>query len=205
MSWNRQPMTTLITATSHEPIDLTEAKTFLRVDHSTEDTFIESMITAARLWVETYTRRTLCHETWDLRYRNFPQPTLPLIIPRAPVSSVTSITYLDGDGASHTWDAANYALRTLAGPTAGRGWIEVTPSTDYPALSTEAEYPVTVRVVSGYGANAFSVPAGIKAAVYLLLGDLYASRQETVTGTITSKAQTTVEKLLGPYRLPEAA
>lgn len=205
MAWNRQPISTLITAATHEPVDLTEAKTFLRVDHPTEDAFIEAMITSARVWVETYTQRTLCHQTWEFQYRDFPQLRLPLFIPHAPASSVTSITYLDGDNASQTWASTNYALRTLAGPTAGRGWIEVSDAVDYPTLSSEAEYPVTVRATCGYGANASSVPAGIKAAVYLLLGDLYSSRQETIVGAVSSKAQTTIEKLLGPYRLPEAA
>lgn len=205
MSWRRQPFSTLVTAAGHEPIDLAEAKLYLRVDHDYEDVLIESLITAARVWVEIYTRRALCHETWDLRYQDFPQPWQPLIVPRAPLSSVTSITYLDVDGASQTWESSNYAVRTLAGPTAGRGWIETTSVTDYPALSSEAAYPVTVRIVAGYSHTGAQVPQGLKAAIYLLLGDLYASRQETITGTISSKAQTTVERLIGPYRLPEAA
>ena len=204
MTWNRQPIGSLVSHSDGDPVDLADAKLFLRVDHTTENDLIEAMITSTRLWVESYTRRTLITETWDFRFRDFPQFGNPLIIPRAPLQSVTSISYLDENGASHTWASGNYAVRAMAGPMAARGWIETTPDTDYPALSVEAEYPVIVRAVCGYG-NAGAVPKGIKSAMLLLLGDLYSQRQVTITGTISGKTQTTVERLLGPYRLPEAA
>ena len=60
---------------------------------------------------------------------------------------------------------------------------------------------VTVRVVCGYGA-ADAVPDGLKAALYLMLGDLYEQRQETMT-SVSSKTQTTMERLMSPYRLLE--
>lgn len=204
MTWNRQPIGSLVTHAGGDPVDLADAKLYLRVDHTTENDLIESMISSTRVWVESYTRRTLSTETWDFKFRDFPQFGLPLIIPRAPLQSVTSISYLDENGVSQTWASGNYAVRTLSGPTAGRGWIETTKDTDFPALSIEAEYPVIVRAVCGYG-NAGSVPKGIKSAMLLLLGDLYTQRQITITGTIAGKTQTTVERLLGPYRIPEAA
>ncbi|HYF87422.1 head-tail connector protein [Azospirillum sp.] len=43
------------------------------------------------------------------------------------------------------------------------------------------------------------VPAPVKAAVLLILGDLYATREAAVTGTIRTENQT-VEWLLSPYR-----
>lgn len=203
MTWNRQPVSSLVSRTDGDGIDLAEAKLFLRVDHATENDLIEAMIATTRVWVETYLRRTLVTETWDFRFRDFPQFGKPLFIPRAPLQSVTSVTYLDENAVSQTWTTGNYAVRTLSGPNAGRGWIETTANTDFPATSLEAEFPVTVRAVCGYG-NAGAVPKGIKAGMMLLLGDLYAQRQVTITGTMSARTQTTVEKLLGPYRLPEA-
>ena len=203
MTWNRQPLASLVSHTDGDGIDLADAKLFLRVDHATENDEIEAMIGSARVWVETYLRRSLVTETWDFKFRDFPQFMKPLYVPRAPLQSVTSITYLDENAASQTWASGNYVVRTLSGPNAGRGWIETTADTDFPATSIEAAYPITVRAVCGYG-NAAAVPKGIKSAMYLLLGDLYAQRQETITGTTSARTQTTIEKLLGPYRLPEA-
>jgi uncharacterized phiE125 gp8 family phage protein len=203
MTWNRHPLASLVSRTDGDGIDLTDAKLFLRVDHTTENDLIEAMIASSRVWVETYLRRSLITETWDFKFRDFPHVVTPLYIPRAPLQSVTSISYLDENAASQTWASGNYAVRTLSGPNAGRGWIETTADTDYPTTSTESEYPVTVRAVCGYG-SATAIPKGIKSAMLLLLGDLYAQRQETITGTMSAKTQTTIEKLLGPYRLPEA-
>lgn len=203
MSWHRQPLSSFVSRANGYGIDLTEAKLFLRVTHTAENDLIDGMIQAAHVWVETYTRRTLISETFDLRFKDFPWFDTPLVVPRAPLVSVTSITYLDENGVTQTWASSNYAVRTLAGPTAGRGYIETTPTTTFPATLIEAEYPVTVRAVTGYG-SASALPAGIKSAMYLLIGDLYTQRQVTITGTISSRTQTTVERLLGPYRLPEA-
>jgi len=184
-----------------EPLTLTEAKLYLRVDQSTEDNLISGMVVAARQWVETYTRRALVTQTWDFRYESFMDTRQPLILPKAPLQSVTSITYLDEDGVSQTLASSNYSVRTLSGATAGRGYIELNDDVSLPSLYTDALAPVTVRAVCGYGAAA-AVPDGIKMAIYLMLGDLYEQRQETMM-SVSSKTKTTIERLLGPYRLEQ--
>ncbi len=195
------PLSVLVTAPSVEPLTLTEAKLYLRVDQSTEDNLISGMVVAARQWVETYTRRALVTQTWDFRYEAFMDTRQPLILPKAPLQSVTSITYLDEDGVSQTLASSNYSVRTLSGATAGRGYIELNDDVSLPSLYTDALAPVTVRAVCGYGAAA-AVPDGIKMAIYLMLGDLYEQRQETMM-SVSSKTKTTIERLLGPYRLEQ--
>jgi len=195
------PLSVLVTAPSVEPLTLTEAKLYLRVDQSTEDNLISGMLVAARQWVETYTRRALVTQTWDFRYESFMDTRQPLILPKAPLQSVTSITYLDEDGVSQTLASSNYSVRTLSGATAGRGYIELNDDVSLPSLYTDALAPVTVRAVCGYGAAA-AVPDGIKMAIYLMLGDLYEQRQETMM-SVSSKTKTTIERLLGPYRLEQ--
>lgn len=195
------PLSVLVTAPQMEPLTLTEAKLYLRVDQSTEDNLISGMVVAARQWVETYTRRALVTQTWDFRYESFMDTRQPLILPKAPLQSVTSITYLDEDGVSQTLASSNYSVRTLSGATAGRGYIELNDDVSLPSLYTDALAPVTVRAVCGYGAAA-AVPDGIKMAIYLMLGDLYEQRQETMM-SVSSKTKTTIERLLGPYRLEQ--
>lgn len=205
MTWQSQPSLTLVTAPATEPITTTDAKTYLRVTGTTDDALIAAFITAARVWAENYTRRALITQTWDQRFAGFFSYQRPLVLAKAPAQSVTSVTYLDPDNVTQTLDTTYYNLVTMSGPQAGRAWIESTDAMQVPALSLSGtEYPVTVRTVCGYG-NAASVPQGIIAAIYLMLGDLYEQRQETIVGTITSKTHTTIERLLGPYRLPEAS
>lgn len=199
--WQSHPFSALVSAPSVEPLTLTEAKLYLRVDSTTENSLITGMIVAARQWVETYTRRALITQTWDFRYQSFMDTREPLILPKAPLQSVTSITYLDEDGVSQTLASSNYTVRTLSGATAGRGYIELNDDVSLPSLYTDAIAPVIVRAVCGYGV-AVDVPDGIKMAIYLMLGDLYEQRQETMM-SVSSKTKTTIERLMGPYRLEQ--
>ena len=199
--WQSQPVSTLVTAPSVEPLTLAEAKLYLRVDSTSENSLITGMIVAARQYVETYTRRALTTQTWDFRYAALMETRRPLIVPRAPLQSVTSVTYLDDDGATQTFSSADYNVRVFAGPTACRGYVELDEDISLPSLFTDALLPVTVRAVCGYGAAA-TVPDGLKMAMYLLLGDLFEQRQETMTST-SSWTKTTTERLMGPYRLLE--
>jgi uncharacterized phiE125 gp8 family phage protein len=202
MAWQRHPVLSLVSGPNPEPVDTTDAKLYLRVDTSADDDLIDSLIHAARMWAENYTGRALITQTFDQKFRGLPAAGSPLVLAKAPVASVTSITYLDADGASQTLDGSNYNLRTTSGPMAGRALIEVSSTFTSPTLYSPAEYPVTVRTVCGYG-NPSTVPQGIKAAILLMLGDMYEQRQETILGG-SSKSQTTIERLLAPFRLPEA-
>jgi uncharacterized phiE125 gp8 family phage protein len=202
MAWQRHPVLSLISGPNPEPVDTTDAKNYLRIDTSADDDLIDSLIHAARMWVENYTGRALITQTFDQLFRGLPASGAPLVLAKAPVASVTNITYLDENGVSRTLASSNYALRTTAGPMAGRALIEVSSTFTAPSLYSEAEYPVIVRTVCGYG-NPSTVPQGMKAAIMLLLGDMYEQRQETILGG-SSKSQTTVERLLAPFRLPEA-
>lgn len=204
MTWQRQPLASLVTGPAVEPLSLSEVKLFLRVDHTSDDTLIASMLVSARQWVETYTRRALCTQTIDFRYEGWPAQFAPLVVPAGPLQSVTAITYVDEDQAVQTLAASQYVVRVQAGPKAGRGTIEIADGVTLPSLSTQPDRPVTVRAVCGYG-SAPQVPDGIKAGIYLLIGEMYEQRQETITGTLVARTQLTVQKLLGPYRLIEAA
>jgi uncharacterized phiE125 gp8 family phage protein len=201
--WQSHPYSTLITAPAVEPLTLAEAKLYLRVDSTTENSLITGMIVSARQMVETYTRRALATQTWDFRYPWFMDTRRPLIVPKAPLQSVTSVTYLDEDGTSQTLGASNYAVRTFSGAVAGRGYVELKDDVSLPSVYTDAIMPVTVRAVCGYGVAA-DVPDGLKMAIYLMLGDLYEQRQETMM-SVSSKTKTTTERLMSPYRIEQIA
>lgn len=64
------------------------------------------------------------------------------------------------------------------------------------AVAQRLNRPVPWQDASGIDVP---VPAPVKAAILLLLGDLYATREGAVTGTIRTE-NTTVDRLLSPYR-----
>jgi len=86
-------------APASEPITLTEAKAHLRVetDFTEDDTIIGTFISAARESCEARTGRQLVTATYALRLGGFPCGD-SIELPKPPLVSVTSITYVDTDG-----------------------------------------------------------------------------------------------------------
>lgn len=158
----------LATPPTVEPVSLIEAELHLRVDMSAHDTYIGTLITAAREVVERISGRALIDQTWDMVLDAFPcGDTLEL--PRPPLKSVTSITYIDAEGVSHTLSASDYQVDTYSEP----GRIVLKGGATWPSTTLQAAAGVIVRYVAGYGAEATAVPAHLKQAILLLIGHYY--------------------------------
>jgi uncharacterized phiE125 gp8 family phage protein len=189
----------LKTAPAVEPVTLEEAKLHLRVDSDCtgEDVLITSLITAARQMVENYTGLALINQTWEMLVDEFPDDDMALR--PAPLSSITSITYTDINGATQTaspttvYTADTYSLPGAAVLRYGQTWPTV----------RDIKNAITVTYVAGFGTAASSVPGPIKAAILLLIGHLFEHRESVVIGTISSELPQGVEYLLNPYRLIE--
>ena len=182
-----------------EPVSVSEAKTHLRVETSDDDTYIGSLISAARQLVELQTRRTLITQSFELTLDRFPQGAIR--IPRSPVQSITSIVYLDENGDEQTLDSSLYRLNETTivasvAPEYGESW----PST----LATTKS--VTLTFVAGYGDAADDVPEPIKHAIKLMIGTYYDPvRQTVVMGDAPSEVPQSASFLLGPYMIKEFA
>ena len=105
----------LVTGPITEPIGLTEAKAQLRVDHTTEDIYIESLIKAARDLVEDESLHALLTQTWDLYLDDWPADDF-YEIPKPPLQSITNIKYTDEDGNESTLATTVYAVDTNRTP-----------------------------------------------------------------------------------------
>src|SRR5438445_1990943 len=64
--------TKLVAGPAAEWITLSDAKVFLRVDNTSDDTLITSLISAVRQFAEGATRRVFITQTWDLWLDRFP-------------------------------------------------------------------------------------------------------------------------------------
>ena len=120
-------------------------------------------MSAAREYLEAFTRRALLTQTWDLKLDAFPCADEVIWLPKPPVASVTSITYLDTAGASQTWSSSLYRTDLPAGPMAQRARITPAYAQYYPSTYGVTN-AVTVRFVCGYG-GATDVPAMLRACV----------------------------------------
>lgn len=176
-----------------EPLSLGDAKEHLRVDYTDDDDLISGLVTAARQHVEETTARALITQTWTLKLDSFPPDTI--LLPRPPLQSVTSITYLDSDGNSQTLSSDLYDVHTGDVPgRVTRGYNDTWP------LTRGIPNAVTVTFVAGYGAAAADVPAPIVHAMKLWVADAYRNREETITGTVVARMRS-ADALLAPYRV----
>lgn len=167
----------LITPPSEEPLTLTEVKLHLRVENTDDNALITALIVAAREQAESITARALCTQTWELVLDAFPEAC---VLRHSPVQSVTSVDYLDTDGASQSLTLADTLLDSESTP----GYLVPGYGKAWPATWCVPN-AVRVRYVSGYGA-ADDVPQSIKAWMLLCVGTLYAQRESFIVGHETA-------------------
>ena len=187
----------LVTGPAVEPVTLPELKRQCRVDHDDDDGLLQALGRAAREHAESFTHRPLITQTWDDKRDGFPCSVWE--VPLAPVSSVTSVTYVATDGTSTTWSSALYTTDLPSGPTAERARITPIYGGYFPT-TRDVLNAATVRFVAGYGATAASVPSAIKAAIKLLVGHWYMTREAVNVGNIVTVVPLAVESLLWPYK-----
>lgn len=178
----------LITAPTTEPISLAEVKSQLRIDSTTEDTYLGTLITAAREYCEMFQNRAYITQIWELTLDGW--PCFPLKIPMPPLINVTSIKYFDTTDVETLWVDTNYYVDTDSEPgRIGLGYSIVLPTTTLRSLNA-----IKIQYVAGYGA-ADDVPQRTKQAILLLIGHMYENR-ETVSPVDLKEIPFAVSSLL---------
>lgn len=176
---------TVTSAPAAEPITSTEAKAYLRVDHSADDTLIADLTKAARVVVEEHLRRSLVTQTRRATY-DAREAAPPFVLPYGPVSSITSVE--TWDTATDAWVAADTSSYTLS---QDRVFASEEPgAASWPDVDRDAD-ALRVTYVAGYGAYT-AVPDNVRAAVRLVLLDFYERRAPGPLGD-------GVRMLLAPY------
>jgi uncharacterized phiE125 gp8 family phage protein len=106
--------------------------------------------------VESGTNRVLLTQTWDYTLDRFPcagDRRGTLWLPYPPLSSVTSVKYIDMGGTLQTMSSADYVVDT----SGVKGRITLAYQKYWP-LTRDVASAVTVRFVAGYG-DASQVPS----------------------------------------------
>lgn len=176
-------------APASEPLVLADVKNHLKVDYSTDDALITSLIVAAREYAENYTNRKFITQTIEEKFNAFPDVRwLNLSVPE--VQSITSVLYLDADEVEQTFTSDDYVFTSHQWPA----YILLKLNKSWPSVLNRRDV-ITVTYVVGYGA-ASDVPDAIKSAMLLIIGDLYEKRTDSV-----KKLPTAAQHLLSQYRV----
>jgi len=141
-----------------EPVSLQEAKDHCRIHGDDEDALISAYLAAARRWVEDATGRQIVTATLRMTLDRFPWggcgcrspfcgsiDRYAIVVPRAALQSVSSITYVDDAGDEQTLDAEDYRVDVEREP----GRITPAYGTTWPATRRQTG-AVTMELVAGH-------------------------------------------------------
>lgn len=161
------------TAPATEPLTRSEVKNYLKVDSTSDDLLIDTLITAARQWVENHCALALLPQTILEIFDGLPQDgTLTLRI--SPMREVSGLHYLDSAGAVQVMASGIYRVDTVTmPPRIIRKYDQTWPDTQNTPGNASAIYN------AGYD-NASAVPAAIKTAMMLTIADMYDNRTDYV-------------------------
>lgn len=134
----------VITPPAVEPITLADAKARMKIDDTTDDGTLKSLITQAREECEDWQKKKyitqvlegyidhFCHE---IEFRDC-----------SPVQSVTSIKYTDSGGTEHTVDPAIYELDDVSFVNQMR----LRYGQMWPTAVLKTVNPIAIRFIAGY-------------------------------------------------------
>lgn len=157
------------------------------------DDMLTDMQLAAIEWIESKARLTLRSSSFDVFLDALPYGREPIYLPLWPVSSVTSLAYVDEDGVSQTLATADLQIELLSQPAA----LYPLADAEWPRSQRDRQRAVTIRVIAGGNAQ---TPAMVKHAVKLLVAHWFRNRETILIGTVSSEMAKAVDALVVQFR-----
>lgn len=178
-----------VTAAASEAVSVLDARRQCAIEDEETgfDPLLTRLIAAARDHVERYCGVRIGAQTLSMACDGWCDLER---LPEAPVSSVTSVTYVDTDGATQTLSTSVYEVRT-SGLDAG---MVLKYGQAWPAMRPGSR--ITVVAEAGYA----TAPAALTHAMLLLIGHWYSNRESVITGTITAALPQAFDDLLSNFR-----
>lgn len=176
----------VLVITAPDPlVTLEDVKAHLRVETDDEDVVIEGYIDAASAWIDGpagWLGRSIGAQVLELRTEGLSVGRLPF----GPVDEIVSIVVVDEAGAETTLAPDAYRLiDEVVKPGAGGGWGGV---------------PAQAEVRIRYRAGSDEIPAPIRQAVLLLIGQWFRHRSSVAADGPVGEMPFAVDALLSPFR-----
>jgi uncharacterized phiE125 gp8 family phage protein len=196
----------LITAPLEEPLTIAECRAHLEAQayedsdvDPIDDAMIEGWLAAAREHCEAFTGLAMSTRTLEVALDEFPTSASPggvaIDLPMGPVREVQTISW--GDESDDEMNNDTFVLDTYSRPS------RVKPvAAAWPAV-TAATNAIKIRYLAGYGVDTDggeALPKVLRAAILLVLGHLYANREDTADKALAA-IPLGAEALMRPLRV----
>src|SRR5581483_10065110 len=181
----------LLSGPAVEPITLAEAKAYLRVEHDDDDLVIAAFIAAARIHVETQTRRALITQTWRFVRDAWPADGRLSISP-SPLQQIVAARVYESDGSSLSIDTQAFVADKASAPAiiAFAPWSLPVPGRTIGGIE--------IDVNAGYGDAGTHVPEPLRQAIRILVAHWYENRGLAGAAPMLPL---TVSALIAPYQV----
>ena len=184
---------TVKTAATTPVFTTAQAKEFLKVDVSTDDTLIDNLVAAATESCQIYTNQYFINTVLNQYSDNWNGLNY---LYKSPLVSVSSIKYYDSDDSQQTWASSNYIVDSSLQPAR----ISLAVNKSAPTLSKRIN-AVNIEYTVGYGTASTDVPEGIRTAIILTVGNWYQNRQSVITGKTATELPLSSQYLLDQYKI----
>ncbi len=173
------------------PVTLLQIKRHLRLDHATDDEYLEELAMAATQYVEAETRHFLISRTVR-QYVDCLPASRSILLQAWPVRQINEVRGYDHDGNPVVFEASNYQLDTRIDPPA----LIIRTSVNSTAFCNGIE----IDMVVGHGETGLDIPSNVTRAILVLIAHWYEFRGATPHGCETAHIPTGIGKLLNPVK-----
>jgi uncharacterized phiE125 gp8 family phage protein len=164
-----------------EPVSLDGLKDHLRITDSSEDELLTGYGIAARQTLEgdRYPGLgiSLITQTWDLFLDSFPPGIGPIIFPKPPLQTVTSVSWFDIHNTETVLDVSTYQVDNTTMPGEAVSMARIFPVNGWPGVSLRPVNGVKVRAVEGFGDKTTDIPTPLALAICQLTGTFFEFRE----------------------------
>ncbi|MEL6946848.1 MAG: head-tail connector protein [Pseudomonadota bacterium] len=174
-----------------EPISLSEAKAFLRVDHTADDALIAALIKAAREFLETTISQSLMTQTWRQYESGLPQ-SREISAGVRPVQSLAAVTVFGADGTPRVLSEQEASILSPGHDARLRFHGTLAAS--------DAMNGIEIDWVVGWGDTSVAVPAALRHAIQLLVVHWYEFRGAVAASQQPVSLPPGFDALVRPYR-----
>lgn len=191
--------TQAVTTATDRPIILEEVKDHLSIDRgeTVHDDRLNLLLDAAIDRVQNYTGRKLLTSVWYSYYDNWPVKD-HFDLPYAPLQTVasTGVTYNPSTGGTTRFSSTAWQQDTVSIPPR----VVLKFDDVWPSEQLDINNPIRIKATYGYTTSG-KVPAMLKHAMLLMIGDWNEHRESIVMGVAPASIPRYIERMMDDYRV----